>query len=301
MRAITVSEFGPPSVLVPAEVATPTPAPGEVLIEVTGAGVGPWDVKMRQGLFGPQDFPYIPGAEVSGLVTALGDASTRFSIGEPVYGRAGFTGGYAEYAVVDATAVCAAPDGLDLEAAGAVPVGGGTAIEGIDEHLHLRGGDSVLVAGAAGGVGLFVVQIAKARGAVGRRDREPREPRLPAQPRRGRGPRLPRRLDRPGPRRRRRVRLRRWADLGRLRRGRPRRRARRDHHVLRSAGRARRCHRQRLPGRGDRRSPRRGGSPRRRWGGPSRDPGADPARRRRPRHGIVEGGHVRGKLVLIPG
>jgi len=165
MRAITVSEFGPPSVLVPAEVATPTPGPGQALIEVTGAGVGPWDVKMRQGLFGPQDFPYIPGAEVSGLVTALGDASTSFSVGDPVFGRSGFTGGYAEYAVVDAAGLGAAPDGLDLEAAGAVPVGGGTAIEGIDEHLHLSGGDSVLVAGAAGGVGLFVVQIAKARGA----------------------------------------------------------------------------------------------------------------------------------------
>lgn len=165
MHAITVSEFGPPSVLVPAEVATPSPGPGQVLIEVTGAGVGPWDVKVRQGLFGDQDFPYIPGGEVSGLVTALGDASTPFTIGEPVFGRTGLTGGYAEYAAVDAAGLTAAPDGLDLEAAGAVPIGAGTAIEGIDEHLHLAGGDSVLVAGAAGGVGLFVVQIAKARGA----------------------------------------------------------------------------------------------------------------------------------------
>ena len=154
MRAITVSEFGPPSVLVPAEVATPSPGPGQVLIEVTGAGVGPWDTKMRQGLFGPQDFPYVPGAEVSGLVTALGDASTTFTIGEPVFGRTGFFGGYAEYAVVGADGLTQAPGGLDLEAAGAVPIGAGTAIEGLDDHLHVAAGDSVLV-----------VQIAKARGA----------------------------------------------------------------------------------------------------------------------------------------
>jgi NADPH:quinone reductase-like Zn-dependent oxidoreductase len=165
MRAICVSEFGPPSVLVPADVATPSAGPGQLLIEVTGAGVGPWDVKMRAGQFGPQDFPYIPGGEVSGLVTALGDASTPFSMGEPVYGRTGFTGGYAEYAVVDGGEVCVAPDGIDLEAAGAVPIAASTALEGIDDELHLAGGDSVLVAGAAGGVGLFVVQIAKARGA----------------------------------------------------------------------------------------------------------------------------------------
>lgn len=165
MHAICVSEFGPPSVLVPAEVATPSAGPDQLLIEVTGAGVGPWDIKMRDGRFGPQDFPYIPGGEVSGLVTALGDASTPFSIGEAVYGRTGFTGGYAEYAVVDGGEVCAAPDGIDLEAAGAVPIAASTALEGIDDELHLADGDAVLVAGAAGGVGLFVVQIAKARGA----------------------------------------------------------------------------------------------------------------------------------------
>jgi NADPH2:quinone reductase len=159
MRAITVSEFGPPSVLVPADVPTPSPGPGQVLIEVTGAGVGPWDAKMRAGTLGTPDLPYVPGAEVSGLVTALGDAGTSFAMGDAVFGRTGFSGGYAEYALVDADRVAPAPDGLDLEAAGAVPIAASTAIEGIDAHLHLAAGDSVLVAGAAGGVGLFVVKI----------------------------------------------------------------------------------------------------------------------------------------------
>ncbi len=165
MRAITVSEFGPPSVLVPTELPTPTPGPNDVLVEVTGAGVGPWDAKIRQGLFGAQTFPFVPGAEVSGLVTAVGAAVTGFSVGAPVFGSPGFLGGYAEYATVDAGRLATLPAGIDLEAAGGVPVGANTALEGLDEHLHLAPGDSVLVAGAAGGVGTFVVQFAKLRGA----------------------------------------------------------------------------------------------------------------------------------------
>ena len=86
MRAITVSEFGPPSVLVPSEVATPVAGPGQLVVEVTGAGVGPWDAKMRQGQFGPHDFPYIPGDEVSGIVTAISDAGGGFAVGDSVFG-----------------------------------------------------------------------------------------------------------------------------------------------------------------------------------------------------------------------
>lgn len=165
MRAITVSAFGPPTVLVPSELPTPVPGSGQLLVEVTGAGVGPWDAKMRRGEFGPHDFPYIPGDEISGIVSAV-NRSGGFSIGDLVFGStANMVGGYAEYAVVDADHLAAAPRRLDLEVAGAVPVGAATAIEGIDDHLHLNAGESLLVAGAAGGVGSFVVQIARARGA----------------------------------------------------------------------------------------------------------------------------------------
>jgi NADPH:quinone reductase-like Zn-dependent oxidoreductase len=165
MRAITVSEFGPPSVLVPAEVPTPTSGPNDVLVEVTGAGVGPWDAKIRAGAFGSQSFPFVPGAEVSGLVTALGEAVTGFAIGDAVFGSPGFVGGYAEYTAVDAGRLAGVPDGVDLETAGGVPVGVTAALEGLDDHLHLAAGETVLVAGAAGGVGSFVVQLAQLRGA----------------------------------------------------------------------------------------------------------------------------------------
>ncbi|HEV2993664.1 MAG TPA: NADP-dependent oxidoreductase [Acidimicrobiia bacterium] len=165
MHAITVSEFGPPSVLTPAELPTPQPGPGQFLVEVTGAGVGPWDAKIRQGQFGARTFPYVPGAELSGLIVGVGEGAGPFASGAAVFGQPGMTGAYAEYAVVDADAVAAAPTGLDLAAAGGMPVGAVTALEGIDDHLRLGPGETVLVAGAAGGVGSFVVQIARARGA----------------------------------------------------------------------------------------------------------------------------------------
>ncbi len=165
MRAITVSEFGPPSVLIPGERPTPTVGPNDVLVEVTGAGVGPWDAKIREGLFGPQQFPFVPGGEVSGLVTALGDTATGFAIGDAVFGSPGMLGGYAEYTAVDAGRLAGIPAGVDLEAAGGVPIAFVTALEGLDDQLHVAAGETVLVAGAAGGVGSFVVQLAKLRGA----------------------------------------------------------------------------------------------------------------------------------------
>ena len=164
MRAITVSEFGPPSVLQPAEVSTPTPGPDAVLVEVTGAGVGWWDAKLRAGRLGQIPFPYIPGWEVSGLVAAFGENAGRFPLGASVFGRPDL-GGYAEYAVVPLDQLAAVPPGLDLEDAGAAPVGACTALQGLHDELHVAPGDSLLVAGAAGGVGCFVVQLAKAAGA----------------------------------------------------------------------------------------------------------------------------------------
>jgi NADPH:quinone reductase-like Zn-dependent oxidoreductase len=165
MRAITVSEFGPPSVLTPAEVPIPVPGPGQVLVEVTGAGVGAWDIKMRRGAFGSRDLPYIPGDEISGIVSGA-EGDVGFAVGESVFGSpANMFGGYAEYVVVNPVHLASAPPGADLEAAGAAPVGGVTAIEGIDDHLHLQAGQTLLVAGAAGGVGSFIVQVGKARGA----------------------------------------------------------------------------------------------------------------------------------------
>jgi len=118
-------------VLTVADVPTPVPGPGQVL--------------------------------VSGIIEEAGPGTATFAPGATVYGSP--SGGYAEYAVVDAAKLAPAPESLDLVDAAAVPIGAVTALEGIDDHLHLGAGDRVLVAGAAGGVGTFAVQLAKARGA----------------------------------------------------------------------------------------------------------------------------------------
>ncbi len=162
MRAIIVNAFGDPTVLTPVDLPVPTPGPGQVVLKVAAAGVGPWDAKARQGLFGPRRFPFVPGVEVSGTVTA-GTEGGQFPIGAAVYGSA--AGGYAEYVVADVAKLAAAPVAIDLGDAAAIPIGAVTALEGIDDHLRLADDDRVLVAGAAGGVGTFVVQLAKVRGA----------------------------------------------------------------------------------------------------------------------------------------
>ncbi|MCA1842257.1 MAG: NADP-dependent oxidoreductase [Actinobacteria bacterium] len=165
MRAIVVAQFGPPSVLTLGDVPEPAAGPGQVVVRVAGAGVGPWDAKARQGMFGPRPFPFVPGAEVSGTVEEVGEGVDGLVPGDAVYGSPSLSGGYAERSAVAASRLAAAPAGLDLVDAAAVPIGAATALEGLDDHLGLSGGQRLLVSGAAGGVGTFVVQLAKARGA----------------------------------------------------------------------------------------------------------------------------------------
>ncbi len=160
---MTVTAFGDPTVLSVTDLPLPEAGPGQVLLRVAAAGVGPWDTKARKGLFGPRQFPYVPGAEASGTVEALGAGVDGLALGDAVYG--GPAGGYAEFVCADAAKLALAPVTIDLMEAAAVPIGAVTALEGIDDHLRLTDGDRVLVAGAAGGVGAFVVQLAKVRGA----------------------------------------------------------------------------------------------------------------------------------------
>ncbi len=160
---MTVSAFGDPSVLSVTDLPLPEAGPGQVLLRVAAAGVGPWDYKARKGVFGPRQFPYVPGAEVSGAVEALGPGVDELAVGDAVYGSP--AGGYAEYTLADVAKLATAPATIELEVAAGLPIGAVTALEGIDDHLHLTDGDRVLVAGAAGGVGAFVVQLAKVRGA----------------------------------------------------------------------------------------------------------------------------------------
>src|SRR5580700_11665402 len=164
MLAIRVHEFGGPEVLQVEEVDIPRPGPDELLVRVMAAGVGPWDVHLRQGSYtGP--LPYIPGGEFAGLVEGETGASSAFHDGEPVYGYPGLTGCYAQYVTCPVEQLAPIPAGLSLVEAAATPIDGLTAEQGLTDELNVGAGDRLLITAGAGGLGHFAVQIARALGA----------------------------------------------------------------------------------------------------------------------------------------
>jgi NADPH2:quinone reductase len=170
MRAAALDRFGGPEVLTLHELPVPVLDANEVLIAVHTAGVGGWDADMRDGWSpsGRTRFPLVLGTDGSGFVAAVGSRVRRFALGDKVYAYAWDNpkgGFYAEYVAVRTDVVADIPHGLDLKHAGAIPTTGLTAIQGIDDALHVRKGESVIIHGATGGVGTLAVQFAKLRGA----------------------------------------------------------------------------------------------------------------------------------------
>ncbi len=169
MRAIRVDHFGGPEVLRPVETDIPEPAPGEVLVRVTAAGVNPVDWAVRSGAAGDRfgSPPYIPGWDISGVIESAGPGTGSFAPGDRVYGMPRFpamASAYAEHVAAPAAHLAAAPDRIgDMEAAG-LPLAGLTALQVLD-LAGVVSGQRVLVHAAAGGVGHLAVQLAKARGA----------------------------------------------------------------------------------------------------------------------------------------
>jgi NADPH:quinone reductase-like Zn-dependent oxidoreductase len=168
MKAIVYSEFGPPDVLKLAEVAQPTPKANEVLVKVRAAAANPLDWHFIRGepkvmrLMGkPRN--RTPGADFAGQIEAVGVGVTQFRVGDDVFG--GGTGTFAEYACANVDNIARKPATLTYEQAAAIPVAASTALIAVRDKGNLKAGQSVLVNGAAGGVGTFAVQIAKALGA----------------------------------------------------------------------------------------------------------------------------------------
>ncbi len=170
MRAIRIHQYGGPEVLAQVEMQRPTPGPNEVLIKVKAASVNPIDWKLRAGhmkdVF-PLTFPTTLGLDVSGTIEEVGPGAARFKRGDEVYVslEAGSGGGYAEYVVAKETIVAEKPSTLDHVQAASVPVVGLTAWQALFEVAQLRADQKVLIHAAAGGVGIFAVQFAKAKGA----------------------------------------------------------------------------------------------------------------------------------------
>lgn len=167
MKAIVYSEFGPPDVLQLAEIDQPTPKAGEVLVKVRAASANPLDWHFIRGepyamrLMGKPK-RRIPGVDFAGQIESLGANVTQFRAGDEVFGTG--RGAFAEYACANAGNVALKPKALTYEQAAAIPVAACTALMAVRDHGKLRPGQSVLVNGAAGGVGTFAVQIAKALG-----------------------------------------------------------------------------------------------------------------------------------------
>ncbi len=164
MRAIVFEEFGGPEVLRSVERPEPEPGPGEVTIDVSYAGVNFADTRARAVGFRVADLPYHPGLEVSGLIREVGPDVEEFAPGQEV---AAFldSGGYAEVVLAPAATVFALPYGVDLRTAATLPTVLLTAHGLLHEAARLREGDTVLIQGAAGGVGTVAGQLARAGGA----------------------------------------------------------------------------------------------------------------------------------------
>ena len=158
MRAIAIEGFGGRDRLKLMDLPAPEPGPDDVLVGVQAAVVGPWDVKTREGVFGERSFPYVLGMEASGIVESAGEDVADLNDGDEVYVYSG--GCYTEYVAAPAQKVARKPASLSFEEAAGVPVAGSTAYQGIVEEIGLKEGETVLIAGAAGGVGTMAVQIA---------------------------------------------------------------------------------------------------------------------------------------------
>ncbi|MCH2173958.1 NADPH:quinone oxidoreductase family protein [Myxococcota bacterium] len=165
MRAARCNEYGPPESLTIEDLPTPEPGPGEILIQVKAASVNYPDVLIMDNRYQVSlPTPFTPGSELAGVVGAVGPGVGQFSVGDRVYG-AMFSGAFAEQVVAPATAFSPMPAGVEFGDAAAFSVVYGTAYFALTLTAELAAGETLVVLGAAGGVGLAAVALGKQLGA----------------------------------------------------------------------------------------------------------------------------------------
>lgn len=171
MQAVVVAEYGATADTI--EMPAPAPQPGQILIKVLAAGMNPMDRAIAAGAWQsmmPATFPMVLGVDAAGTVEKVGSGASRFAVGDPVMGQLlspplGSSGTYAEYVAVNADSTLArVPSGMDAAVAASAPTAGMTGLS-IIESLAPLDGKSVLIVGAAGGVGSFATQFAVGAGA----------------------------------------------------------------------------------------------------------------------------------------
>jgi NADPH:quinone reductase len=166
VKAVVCKAFGPPENLVVEEVEEPKPGPGQVLVDVKAAAVTFPDTLMLEDKYqfkAPP--PYVPGGEVAGVVAALGEGVDKFQLGDRVVGGLGTTGGFAERAVVSAAGARVLPEGVGFAESTGLNYAYGTTLYGLKYRGKLQAGETMLILGAGGNVGMTAVELGKLMGA----------------------------------------------------------------------------------------------------------------------------------------
>jgi len=172
MKAAQISGYGDTSVIDINEVEVPVIRPGHVLVDVYAASINPFDIKLRSGAMKdsmPLTFPMTIGGDFAGIVLDVGEGVSHVKAGDKVYGQAydlgTASGSFAEIALARAEHIALAPSNVTFEEAGALPLVGASAVQGMSEHIDLRAGQRIFITGGGGGIGSIAIQIAKHIGA----------------------------------------------------------------------------------------------------------------------------------------
>ena len=168
MKAVIYEKYGGPEVLQIKDIKKPSPKSDELLIQVYTASLNPADwhymqatlfiLRFFKGFFKPKN--QLLGADISGIVIALGTDVTQFKIGDNVFGR-NLVGGYAEFACIKEKSTVTTPNNVSFKEAASIPLAALTALQGLQLHGNIAAGQKVLINGASGGIGTFAIQIAK--------------------------------------------------------------------------------------------------------------------------------------------
>jgi len=165
MKAIRVHSFGPPEVMKSEDVPELVPGPGQVLVSVKAAGVNPVDTYIRSGLYRPDlKLPYTPGIDAAGVIVAIGDDVQHRSVGQRVYVAWSLSGTYAEQVLCNEFQTHPLPDAITFGQGAAIGVPYGAAYRALFQRAGAQAGETVLVHGASGGVGIAAIQLARKAG-----------------------------------------------------------------------------------------------------------------------------------------
>ena len=164
MKAIQVDQFGLPEVMKLTELPELCPNDGQVLVEIKAIGVNPVDTYIRAGLYGPKEFPYTPGFDAAGIVTQVGQSVGNIKQDQRVFISGSVSGTYAQKTLCKPAQIHPLPETVDFEKGAALGIPYRTAYRGLFQRAHASKGETVLIHGASGGVGIAAIQFSKAAG-----------------------------------------------------------------------------------------------------------------------------------------